>query len=1127
MYNINCKVMKKKRKRDAFSLKLASRKLMLIMKIGFILLFTVFIQLPVSGFAQKIVIKNGKTTYKQVFSEIHKQANIVTILSNDEIDLNRDLQIETKSFELKQLLYEITKDTELTYELIENYLVIKPLRSKEKSSPNQATQQPKKRLLTGTVKDEEGNPLPGVSVVIKGTNIGVATDVDGNYSLEFGDDDVVLVFSFIGMISREIKYEGQASLNLVLKEDSKQVEEVVVTGIFRKNKASYTGASITVSGEELRNLGTRNIITKLSYIDPGLEIAENNALGSNPNRLPEVSIRGNSSLPNVNELQDNTRAALNTPLVILDGFESSLVTLYDLNENDVESVTILKDASATAIYGTRGANGVIVISTRTPVMGSLKVNYSVDVNIETPDLSSYNLLNAREKLELEKRVGRWDGHDQYNDLLNDVNSGVDTDWMAQPLRTGLGQTHSIRIDGGDKTFRYSASIRYRNTKGVMKESERNILNGGITLSYYYKNLRFTNSLMINEQNQSDSPYGIFSEYATMNPYLKIRDEAGNLILNYTASEDGYIRTIGNPLYNGELNTYMKSNYSNLTNNFMLEWNLKPELVLTGRIGVSKRKNESDDFKPATHTYFMNKEAYEGENIFKKGSYNYGTGNSTSFDAAVNLRYAKIWHEKHSLFAGVDYNVRESKSYNYSFSTQGFSNEDFDFLPLALKYADQPPGGNEQHTRAIGLVANANYVYDNRYYADFTFRTDGNSQYGSKKRFAPFWAIGLGWNMHEEDFLKGHAVVNFLKLRFSTGITGTQNFSAYQAQTTYEYIKDRNYSNWMGATMKAIGNENLKWQQKMNYNLGLELKMLDSRLSFRGDVYLETTKDMVSSVNIPWANGFNSYVENVGKMENKGFEAGISAFAIKKSNFRWLLSSSIRHNRNEIVEISKALQDAQQTLEQEEASIPNLIYKPGYSTHTIWAVQSLGIDPSTGREVFLDRFGNQSLNWNALDQVDCGIGEPKYRGNITSNLTYKNLSVSLNFGYFFGGKKYNNTLISKVENVDIKKNLDARVYYERWKQPGDVAKFKSIDDSSETLKSSRFVQRENTFTGQNLSVSYQMNKKQIQKIFKLSGMEHLSISFSTSDLFHLSTVKRERGTSYPFSRQFAFSLRTTF
>lgn len=1074
---------------------------------------------------QKKVSFNLKNiSMESLFREIQKQTGYYFVFSYEELGNIKLSKVQADQQEVGQLLGQTLGQLGYTYTFENDIIVVSP----KKDLQNQP--QVEKRTITGKVTDSDGLSLPGVSVIIKGTTIGVSTDADGKYKLEIpGTKNLTLEFRFVGMKTTEIALKNQTEINVVLEQETSEMEEVVVTGIFRKAKTSYTGAATVVTAEELQQFGNRNLITTLRNIDPSFNIVENNAFGSNPNKLPEVQIRGNSSVPNVNELKDETRVNMNTPLVILDGFESDLQKLLDMNENEVESIVILKDASATSIYGSRGANGVIVITTKSPVMGKLRVSYRGNLNIEVPDLSAYNILEAREKLELEKAVGLWDSKSlavqrQYNEYLNDINSGVNTYWLAQPLRTGVGQRHNLRLEGGDKTFRYSASVQYNDVQGIMKKSWRKNLNGTINLSYYLKNVKFTNSLMVGINKTSESPYGSFSEYVRMNPYLKTHDEAGNILKTYKRTATGYFRTVTNPLYNSLLNTYETTDATDIINNFSIEWTILQGLIVKGRIGVSKKYSHSDNFKPAEHTDFAD---YSEEDLFRRGQYKYGTSDQLNLDGSLNISYSRTFQDKHMLYAGCDYNIRQAKSSSYQFLAEGFTNEEFDFLSMALQYAqNQKPSGSESLTRSIGLTASVNYMYDNRYYLDLSGRMDGSSQFGTNKRFAPFWSVGIGWNIHEEKFLKNQSFINFLKLRASTGITGSQNFDSYQALSAYKYYTDKRYYNWLGATMAALGNKDLRWQQKQNYNIGLEVKLWNNRISLQGDFYTETTKDLISSINLPAANGFTSYVENIGKMRNNGIELKASAFLIRNAakDLSWSVTAALMHNKNKIIEVSQALLDAQKEIEEGEGSNPNFLYKPGYSTRTIWVVPSLGIDPSTGREIYINRNGDFTYTWDARDQVAYGISEPKYQGNISSMLRYKGLSVNLSFRYQWGGQLYNTTLIDKVENANFQYNVDARVYHDRWSKPGDIAAFKGLQVTEKTQRTSRFVENERMFTCQNINVQYEWKSPLLQKTL---GMENLTLSGSTSDLFYLSTVKRERGTSYPFSRQFSFSLSATF
>ena len=1102
-----------------------------IMKLCFLFVFWGMLSATAKTIAQEQVISLNlkNVTYLELFNELHRQTGVRFLYSSDQLENLSRIDVVADRKKMREVLEDALKETSLTCVFEEDMVMLR----------ERQQQQVSELVVKGLVTDTKKQPLPGVTVMIKGTSLGTVTDAEGHYVLTIPQrDELVLVFSFVGMNSREVTYKGEKELNVELEEKIAEMDEVVVTGIFQKSQASFTGSATTVTAKELQQFGNRNLLQSLHNIDPSINIIENNAFGSNPNRLPEVQIRGNSSIPNVDELKDQTRVDLNTPLIVLDGFETTLQKLIDINENEVETLTILKDASATAIYGSRGANGVIVITTKKPAMGQLRVSYKGDVNIEIPDLTGYDLLEAREKLELEKRVGLyskpsnpdqdWRLQRYYSYLLDEVNSEVNTYWLSKPLQTSVGQRHALKVEGGDKSFRYSASLQWNDIRGVMKESYRKTFNGAIQLSYYWKNLKFSNNLMISAGKRQESPYGDFSEYAKMNPYWRTHDENGKILKRLgNSGESDYAfrwsRLPVNPLYNATLNTYDRGNNTDITNNFMLEWKVLETLDLRGRFGITKNTDETRVFKPADHTDFAD---YSEDDMFRKGTYAYGISNSFSYEGSLNLAYHQSFG-KHLLVAGVDVNLREGRSRSSSFKAEGFTNENFDDISSALQYEKNgKPSGAESTVRSVGFTVNVNYTYDNRYFADLSGRMDGSSQFGSNKRFAPFWAVGIGWNMHNESFLKEVSWVNMLKLRFSVGTSGSQHFNAYQAIQTYRYFLDDKYYAWNGSSLIAMGNPDLKWQQKRDYNIGLDVKLWDNRITIGGDFYIAKTNDLISTLTLPAANGFTTYIENIGSLKNTGYELRLSAYVLRKDQMSWSVSLAGIHNKNKIVEVSQALLDAQNAIESEDLVNPNVQFRPGYSSNTIWTVRSAGIDPGTGKEVFISRDGNRTYNWSASDIVATGVSDPKLEGNISSMFRYKGLSLNVSFGYRFGGQIYNSTLANKVEvsKTAIGWNVDARVFHDRWKNIGDQASFKGLDDFTPTNKTSRFVQDETTFRCQNMTLQYELKS---QALNKLLGIDYCLFSASTSDLFYISTVKRERGTSYPFSRQFSLGVNVVF
>ncbi|WP_443936572.1 SusC/RagA family TonB-linked outer membrane protein [Pedobacter sp. MW01-1-1] len=1097
-------------------------------KLTFIVLFAFILQASaISGYSQ-ITLNEKSASIEHIIQKIKKQSGYDFFYSASILKESRPVSIQVKNVSVDEALSRVFENQNITFKLNDKTIILQQPSAEEKRSRD--------IIVSGRVVDENNKPVEGASVKIKnGKGRAIKTSKEGEFKLIANSENDIIVVTYVGYKPYEIKATTTLLTIKLVLEENKMEEVVISTGIFKKVDKSFTGSSLTVTREELQQFGNRNLLTSLRNIDPSFNIIESNSFGNNPNRMPEIQIRGNSSLPNVGELQDQTRVDLNTPLVILDGFQSTLQKLLDINENEVESITILKDAAATAIYGSRGANGVIVITTRAPKAGKLRVSYKGDLNIESPDLTDYTLLKAREKLDLELRAGYYNNaraeqdlplKRYYNYLLNEVNSGVETDWLAIPLQTGVGQRHNLRLEGGDQAFRYSASAQVNNIVGVMKGSFRNTFNGAITLMYTYKNVRFRNNLQISDGKSQESPYGSFADYSKLNPYWRAYDTDGNALrfLGDTGNSDFYNYWISlptNPLYNATLNTFDKTGTSEIINNTSVEWTITNGLIFRSQFGITKRNVQTDVFRPADHTAFAN---YSVDDVFRKGDYRYGISNYLAYDGSANISYSKTFNTKHVVFGGLDFNVRQNKTYTYNFLAEGFPNPNFDFISMALQYSEGgKPSGSESLTRSVGFTGNANYTYDNRYFVDGSFRIDGASQFGSNKRFAPFWSVGLGWNLHNENFLQGNKFINRLKLRGSVGTTGSQSFNAYQSLSTYNYYTDDRYFSWLGSYLLGLGNEDLQWQQTTKYNLGTDAEFFNRHVRVTADVYKEITNGLISSVNLPASNGFTSYVENIGSIQNNGYELKVTGFVISKPAVTWSITTAIIHNQNKIIETSKAYQDAQTSIRNSATNVGQL-FIPGYSSNTIWTVPSLGIDPSTGKELYLGADGQPTYTWNANNVSPTGVTDPKIFGNISTLFRYKNLSMNASFGYRFGGQAYNQTLIDRVETGNYKYNVDERVYTSRWQQPGDVTAFKGLLITGVTPKTSRFVQDENTFRLQNVNLQYDFRSA---KFVKQMGIENLSIAGNMADVFYLSTIRRERGTGYPFSKQFSLTLNVTF
>ena len=1107
-----------------------------IMRLLCCLMFAATLTVSANSNAQTVTVSGKSISLKEIFRSVKEQTGYIFFFNEDLLQNAHPVTVAVKDMPLPSFLQLVFDDQPLDFRIRKRTIFLSEKRSWRIIPPLNASIPDTLRKITGRITDPQGAPLSGASVSLKKNKTGTQSNAKGEFTLDHVADNDILVITYTGYTPQQISIQpNQTSLLVVMKLQEAELKEITInTGIFNRNKASYTGAVTVVTAEELAAFGNRNLITSLHNIDPSFNIVTNNAMGSNPNRLPELQIRGNSSLPNVNERKDDTRVGMNTPLIILDGFESTLQKLLDINQNDVESITILKDASATAIYGSRGANGVVVIKTRVPKPGRLQVSYRFDTNIEIPDLSAYSILNAKEKLDLEYKTGYYDDRrpekdlalkQYYNYLLSEVNRGVETDWMSKPLRTGIGQRHNLSLSGGTSQFRYAASLQLNDLQGVMKKSFRRVLNGSISLMYQFRNFRFTNNLMISAGNSQESPYGAFSDYVKQNPYLAPYNAKGRPLKFMGDPGPGIDYELRfsalplNPLYDATLNSFETSKSTQIVNNISAEWNLHPDLVLRARFGIFKTDGDNDHFLPADHTKFATT-----ANIFKRGSYNYSVNKGFNFDGGLNLSYNRQFGQ-HAIFGGLDYNIRQMKNTTYSFAAEGFVDPQFDDISMALQYAEGgKPSGSENLTRSVGVTSNLSYGYAGKYYVEASMRVDGSSQFGEYNRFAPFWSAGLGWNLSKESFFHSD-FINRLNLRGSVGVTGSQNFDAYQAQATYGYYMNDRYYGWLGADLQSLGNKNLKWQQKMNYNVGAEIEFLNKRIAVNADYYMGITNGLISSINLPASNGFPSYIENIGKVSNKGFELKTTVFVIRnqKKQITWSVSGAVVRNINRIEKISDALKAAQKEIEDNVNISPATLYREGNPVATIWTVKSLGIDPSTGREVYLDRNGNPTYVWSPLDMRATGISEPGYFGNFSTMFRYKEFSVNLAFSYRTGGQLYNQTLATKVENSDYNFNVDKRVYAQRWQKPGDKATYKGLKVTEVTNATSRFVQNERTVTLNNVNMQYDLRSGFIRKL----KMTALSFAANMADVFYISTVKQERGTTYPFSRQFSLSISATF
>lgn len=1096
--------------------------------------------------AQVAVIKLDNVPINEVFKEIRRQLNFTFVYNETQIEKTSKVSVDIETQDVRVIMDECLANTSLDYDIKDRIIIIKP-------KSNLVLQDKKDKMITvhGVVYDVNKQTLPGVTILLKGTTIGSATDIDGKFTLQLPQlSNMTLEFSFVGYGKKEEKLKvinGEiAPLSIILSEEETALEEVVVTGIFSRKKEGYTGSSVTVKGEDIKKMSTTNIAKALSAIEPGFKIMDNIEAGSDPNRLPDMRMRGQSTLPSggggtndLVSLQGEYDTYPNQPLLMLDGFEIDVQTMVDLDPDRVASITILKDASATAIYGSRASNGVIVIETYTPKAGEINVSYGGNLRVEMPDLSAYNLMDSEEKIEAERLAGLYKDNDlvamrDYQNRLREVKRGVDTYWLSQPLRTAVQQRHALTLEGGSEALRYKLYVGLNETPGVMKGSKRSTQTASLDLSYRYKKLLMKNSITVDNATGDDSPYGLFSEYTRLNPYMRPYGENGeiqkimqtwNMAYSNNPSE---IYRVTNPMYNATFNSKDRATSFGIRNLFKLEYNPIEALRLQADISVRKNVSKDEVFRPAQHTAF--------EDVIDpvlKGDFVRIQGEDLDYTIDLTASYNEVFNSMHYLTGNVRYSIQQTKNESYGAKVTGFPNGNMDHILFGKKYNENMIG-SEATSRLLGAVVTMGYSYLYKYSFDFNMRIDGSSQYGKNNRFAPFWSAGVKWNLKKENLFQGIAWMDDLNLSTTYGITGTQGFAPYQSQSVYTYnnlMKPYVSSNATGAELVALGNQDLKWQQTATWNLRAEMDLLAGRLTARVEYYQKKTENSLAHITLAPSLGFNSYPENLGTLENKGIEFNLSFIPYRNASkdAYWVVTLNGAHNRDKLAKISKALQHMNDVNAANQKNSPLPRYMEGESLTRIWVVESMGIDPATGDELLLKRNGTVTSVYDVADVIPIGNTEPKWQGNINSSFNYKGFGLNLSFNYKYGGQVFNQTLVDKVENADLRYNVDKRVLEQRWQKPGDIAKYKRLTNSiggAETSPTSRFVMDENTLRLGSLSFSYRMDSSNT-RFLKKGVISSLKWGLNMEDVFYLSTVKQERGLSYPFARQFALSLNVVF
>lgn len=1021
----------------------------------------------------RVNVKLGETTYKHLFEEIRKQTGCIVMYSDDMLDKNAKVKAVFEDVTLEEVMREILVDKGLTFEKNAEFITIFKA----------AAAQQKSVVLSGKVTDKAGNPLPGVSVFLKGTSIGVATDVDGNYKLEIPETDgIVLLYSFIGMKTKSVNYTGQKEIDVVLEEDVNEMDEVVVTGYQKIERRKLTSSITTIDMETLKTVNQPNIDKLLQGQVPGMTIMSTSGA---PGAVPQIRIRGTSTISgNVQPLWVVDGIILDDPV---DATVDDILTNRNLiasgiggvNVDDIESINVLKDAAATAIYGTRAANGVIVITSKKGTAGKTRINYNGSVQIGMrPRIKDAYMMNSKERIDVNMEmiergafkatssgVGdygtvtdfeRWfiDVNDrkmtweQYGERVKQLEE-VNTNWFKELFRHSITHRHSLSISGGDEKTTFYLSGSYMDNQATAKGVGEQTYTGTVKVnSRLRENLRVGGALDVNVRDSKS----FFAVDSRENPYewaiyttraQNVYDEKGNY--NYL-----YYNGLKFNFLENRNDCWRESNNFSIRGNLEVEWRIIPDLTFSSLFSFSKQ-NTKDENIANEDSYFVRgrkKDVTETVNYQPVYLWTDGGFRRSSFtnNSSITFRNQLAWMPvfgDHRMDVMVGQEIRTSKYLTETTNIYGYAHDrGHQQMPQfeLMEHLGTPMWNEElNESAALSYFLTAGYTYKNRYTISFNARTDGSNRFGLKTNdlFQPLWAVGVNYQLKEENFLIDRQWLSYLTLKGSYGSQGNVASQAYSDLVAtigkVDAIKKENF-----LVISAPKNPNLKWEMNYTANVGLEFGFFKRRLYGSLEWYYKKGVDLLGSKQVSQVSGFPSVQVNWASMKNTGWEFAINTVNIDTEAFRWTTNLNFGYNKNEVLEVySTPGYSSLTNANRSNYAASAVVGKP---INGLWSYRYAGLNEE-GRAQFYDAEDNKVLT--AMSDVDglvySGTTQPLVQGGFTNTFYYKKFTLSALFIGSFGNviRLRNLTSDYAFGFPDATQNM-SKEFAHRWRNPGDEA-----------------------------------------------------------------------------------------
>lgn len=1062
---------------------------------------------------------------KDVFRQIEDQSEFIFFYNEDAVDLHRNVDITVQKETINQVLDKIL-DESSKYEIHDRQVVIYKNPSTgnavDRIGTSEETEDTNQDRITlnGRVTDEEGESLIGVTVLEKGTGNGVVTDVDGHYSISVSSRSAILVFSYIGYQTVEKTVGDQHTLNIVLESQLSELDEVVVVGYGMQRKSSITGAISTVNVDKLKDITSPGVGNMLQGKMAGVVATP---LSGQPGQGVTIRIRGTGTIRGNKD-----------PLWVIDGVVGNAVS--ELNPNDIETISILKDGSATALYGSRGANGVILVTTKRASMGVSQIEASVRMGVSQLQKGKLEMMNGAEYYDYVVTAHRNAGILDQQHWLQPYLANQNTDWWDLATKDALTQNYNIGYRYGNDKIRSYLSADYYNEDGTIKGFTYDRYTLRVNTDYTVNKKLTLKAKLAASYRETDNREHSLS-YTSYTPWDTPYDSKGNLkdgSQGMPSPEDALTADPRDYWYSDGGTNYLYDrhlNWSKNRNNAMdlgLGFDYKLLDFLT-----FESNNKVGFGNSYTETYT---DPYSRGGQAKHGTIYNRSYNTRAIYANQMFRLLKTFGERHEINAFLGYEYDERRVWDSSGQSSNMipGNE-----VLSGGASDHNVEGAKTEEKNAAYIFNANYTLDHKYLFQASIRRDGSSRFGSNKRWANFWSLGAGWNMHEEEFLKPYTFINELKPRVSYGITGNQPSGAYEWTTKLSSVEE--YGSEVALYSNYQGNPNLSWEETGSLDFGLDMRFFD-RVNITFDAYLKKVKNLLYLRHLTAVTGYNRQTANDGKLENKGFEITITPEIIKTKDWYWDVSLNLGYNKNKITYLPDADDLAFQSV------------AVGYPYYNFYMREWAGVDPMTGGPLWFIRdeaTGEKTAtsNYNQATRVLLDASpSPKINGGVTTSLTWKDLSFNAVFTFSSGAKIYNGRRAGALDRDAERWSQPAMKLakgWSRWEKPGDIATHPQLiagGNNSASNESTRYLENGDYFKMKTISVAYSLPKKWVTSL----GVSDLSVSLGGENLFTITkysgddpeillsdrfngttTPTPNSGQLYPTVRRFTLGLNLKF